>query len=46
MTDDEALSHFYKTGKHLGIFNSIDAANEYAERLHEAQEKYYADSEE
>lgn len=46
MSDDEALSHFIRTGKHLGIFESIEAANEYAERLHEAQEKYYADSEE
>ena len=45
MSDDEAINNYYQTGKHLGIFNSPDAATAYAERLHELQEQYYKDPE-
>ena len=41
MSDDEAINNYYQTGKHLGIFNSPDAATAYAERLHDLQEQYY-----
>jgi hypothetical protein len=45
MSDDEAINNYYQTGKHLGIFNSPDAATAYAKRLHELQEQYYKDPE-
>lgn len=41
MSDDEAINNYYKTGKHLGIFNNPDNASAYAERLHNLQEQYY-----
>jgi hypothetical protein len=33
-TDDDVLNEYKKTGRHLGKFNSVDAANKYAEQLH------------
>jgi hypothetical protein len=33
MSDDEAIEHYKKTGKHLGKFKTIAEANAYAERL-------------
>ena len=41
MTNGEAIATFRNTGKHLGIFASVDAANRYAQSLHEAQAKMY-----
>lgn len=41
MSDDEAIDNFYKTGKHLGQFDSIDEANKYAQDLHNQQEGLY-----
>lgn len=41
MTPKEAVLQYYKTGKHLGKFQSSDSANKYAQKLHEEQEKYY-----
>ena len=41
MTDDEAFDQYRKTGKHLGIFKTPEAATAYAKRLHEEQEKEY-----
>lgn len=41
MSDDEAVMEFFKTGKHLGMFDSVEAATAYAKRLHEEQEKTY-----
>lgn len=38
---DEILQHFYDTGEFLGIFDTVDAANSYAEKLHDAQDYYY-----
>jgi hypothetical protein len=37
----EAVKIFKKTGKHLGRFSNPEASNEYAEKLHRAQEKLY-----
>jgi len=43
MGDDEAISAYQKTGRHLGKFSSVAASNAYAERLHQQQaEKYGA----
>ena len=39
--DKKAIDHYYKTGEHLGEFDSEEEADEYANRLHEAQEFYY-----
>lgn len=41
MSDDEAVEQFRKTGKHLGKFDSVKNAEEYAQRLHEQQERMY-----
>ena len=34
MTDKEAIATFRKTGKYLGIFETIDEANKYAKKIH------------
>jgi hypothetical protein len=41
MSDNEAIDNYFKTGKYLGKFNTVDEANKYAERLHNEQERYY-----
>lgn len=41
MSDEEAVDHYQRTGQHLGIFQTIPQADEYARRLHEAQAKEY-----
>ena len=41
MSQEEAIDYYYKTGKHLGVFNDIDSANKYAESLHHQQDDYY-----
>lgn len=38
---DEILQHSYDTGEFLGVFDTVDAANSYAEKLHDAQDYYY-----
>jgi hypothetical protein len=42
MTPDEAFEQYVKTGRHLGIFSSPDAATQYAQKLHLAQQQMYA----
>lgn len=42
MSDDEAIKAYTQSGKHLGKFGSVEAANTYAESLHKDQEKLYA----
>ncbi len=37
MTDDEAIEQYKKTGRHLGKFDSVEASNNAAQRLHEQQ---------
>ena len=39
--EDFAVAYFRKTGEHLGAFQDMETANEYAEALHLAQEKQY-----
>ena len=41
VSEDEAIDHYYKTGEHLGQFDSIDEAEEYAQKLHNRQDWYY-----
>lgn len=41
MTEQEAIAQFKKTGKHLGVFNSVAEANAYAQQLHNDQAKQY-----
>jgi hypothetical protein len=37
LTEQQAIEQYKKTGRHLGIFSSIEAANAYAEVLHQQQ---------
>lgn len=39
---DEILQHYFETGEYLGIFDTVEEANAYAEKLHKAQEYYYS----
>ena len=41
LSDDEAITLYEKTGKHLGIFDNPDDATAYAEKLHDQQDQYY-----
>lgn len=41
MTDEEAIQQYYKTGRHLGIFDTPDAATAYAKSLHNQQAQEY-----
>jgi len=42
MSNEEALAQYRNTGRHLGLFGSIGAADDYAQRLHEDQARQYA----
>src|SRR5438132_12683511 len=37
VSDAEAVAHYRKTGQHLGIFTTPDAATAFAQRLHESE---------
>lgn len=39
LTDLQAIQEFERTGEHLGIFETVDAANAYADALHRQQEE-------
>lgn len=41
LSDKDAVDLFKRTGKHLGKFSSVEAANAYAKKLHEDQAKQY-----
>lgn len=41
VSDDEAVQHYFKTGEHLGIFATPEAADFYARLLHEQQAREY-----
>lgn len=41
MTDKQAIDNYYKTGKYLGKFDTVDEATKYAEQLHNEQDRYY-----
>jgi len=42
MSDNEAIKSYQSSGQHLGKFKTVDAANTYAQSLHQDQEKMYA----
>jgi hypothetical protein len=39
MSSNEAIINYYKTGKHLGKFNTVSDANKYAKWLHTEEQK-------
>lgn len=41
LSDNDAIDNYYKTGQYLGKFNTVDEANNYAQRLHNEQDRYY-----
>lgn len=43
MSDEQAVAQFQRTGKHLGMFSTEEAAEQYAEALHKQQEKFYSE---
>jgi hypothetical protein len=40
-SNDEAVDNFRKTGEHLGVFDSPEQSDAYAEALHKQQEQQY-----
>lgn len=40
LTEQQAKERYYKTGEHLGIFDTPEHADEYAESLHNAQARH------
>lgn len=42
MTEDEAVEHYKKTGKHLGVFETPEDADAYAKGLSKRQQQKYA----
>jgi hypothetical protein len=42
MSNDEAIAQYKQTGKNLGTFANVNAANDYAQQLHNNQAKQYA----
>jgi len=45
MSNDEAIAQYKQTGNNLGTFANVDAANAYAQQLHNNQAKQYAGGE-
>lgn len=41
LTEKQAIDNYYKTGKYLGKFDTVDEATKYAEQLHNEQDRYY-----
>jgi hypothetical protein len=41
MSNEEAVKTFKQTGKHLGVFDTPESANAYAEKLHKEQNVQY-----
>jgi len=40
-SDEEAIQHYRETGEHLGKFSTPEAANKYAQSLHQRQDAVY-----
>jgi murein DD-endopeptidase MepM/ murein hydrolase activator NlpD len=43
VSDKAAIAHYKKTGEHLGKFETVEAANAYAEKLHKTEEARVAE---
>jgi len=41
VSDEQAIEHYRRTGKNLGVFSSEAAANRYSEALHDQQAQLY-----
>ena len=41
VSEDEAIDHYYETGEYLGMFDTPEETNKYAQHLHLVQEKLY-----
>ena len=41
VSEEEAIRHYEMTGEYLGKFDTVEEAEEYAEKLHKRQEWYY-----
>jgi hypothetical protein len=41
LSDEDAVRYYRRTGQHLGMFETPDAADAYAQALHEQQAAYY-----
>ena len=41
VSEDEAIDYYFETGKHLGKFDTVEEAEDYAEKLHNRQDWYY-----
>lgn len=44
ISEDEAIDRYMKDGKHLGKFKTPKQATEYAEKLHQDQERIYSNT--
>lgn len=44
VSDKEAIDNYRQTGQHLGKFKSVDAANKFAQTLHESEAKKLEDN--
>lgn len=42
LPDNQAIEYYHQTGEHLGIFDSIKEADEYAKQLSKDQDIYYS----
>ncbi len=42
LSDQGAINQYRRTGRHLGVFNSVKTATNYAQNLHREQERLYA----
>lgn len=42
VSNEEAINHYYRTGEHLGIFDSEASASQYGQSLHESQARQYS----
>ena len=40
LSDDAAIDHFFNTGENFGLFDSIEAADDFANRLHLSHENF------
>lgn len=41
--EEYAIDYFFERGEYLGMFNTVAACEDYAQRLHERQEWYYGE---